>query len=190
MKLCSCSYSWPREQICMLNQPNLSKLQVAESVTGTPNSNQCSVHPISQSSFEENASIWLTAPEAAQYLKINVRTILLWARQGRIKAYALSGTKRHLWRFRSSELASAFAKSSVDCLHAAVRTKEKIQMVRKRNQHGSIRILSRKSGDVFEYRYYRTRADRKARSSKLRCRSCDRTQSRGGGLGKAAKNGL
>jgi integrase len=32
-------------------------------------------------------------------------------------------------------------------------------MVRKRNQHGSMRVLSRKTGDVFEYRYYRTRAD-------------------------------
>jgi integrase len=32
-------------------------------------------------------------------------------------------------------------------------------MARKRNQHGSIRVLSRKSGDVFEYRYYKTRAD-------------------------------
>jgi hypothetical protein len=34
-------------------------------------------------------------------------------------------------------------------------------MVRKRNQHGSMRVLSRKTGDVFEYRYYRTRADGK-----------------------------
>lgn len=32
-------------------------------------------------------------------------------------------------------------------------------MVRKRNQHGSMRVLSRKSGDVYEYRYYRTRCD-------------------------------
>ena len=32
-------------------------------------------------------------------------------------------------------------------------------MVRKRNQHGSMRVLSRKTGDVFEYRYYRIRAD-------------------------------
>src|SRR5580698_863204 len=32
-------------------------------------------------------------------------------------------------------------------------------MVRKRNQHGSMRVRSRKTGDVFEYRYYRTRAD-------------------------------
>ena len=34
-------------------------------------------------------------------------------------------------------------------------------MVRKRNQHGSMRVLHRKSGDVFEYRYYRTRVDGK-----------------------------
>jgi integrase len=34
-------------------------------------------------------------------------------------------------------------------------------MARKRNQHGSIRVLSRRSGDVFEYRYYKTRADGK-----------------------------
>src|SRR5215831_249778 len=34
-------------------------------------------------------------------------------------------------------------------------------MVRKRNQHGCIRVVHRKSGDVFEYRYYRIRADGK-----------------------------
>jgi integrase len=34
-------------------------------------------------------------------------------------------------------------------------------MVRKRNQHGSMRVLSRKSGGVFQYRYYRIRADGK-----------------------------
>ena len=34
-------------------------------------------------------------------------------------------------------------------------------MVRKRNQHGSMRVLSRRSGDVYEYRYYRTRVDGK-----------------------------
>jgi len=34
-------------------------------------------------------------------------------------------------------------------------------MVRKRNQHGSMRTVSRKSGPVYEYRYRRTRADGK-----------------------------
>ncbi len=41
---------------------------------------------------------WLTAREAARYLKVKVRMVLLWARQGKVKAYPLSGTKRHVWR--------------------------------------------------------------------------------------------
>ena len=41
---------------------------------------------------------WLTAVEAAQYLKVRVRTLLLWVRQGKVKAFALSGTKRRVWR--------------------------------------------------------------------------------------------
>jgi len=32
---------------------------------------------------------WLTAVEAAQYLKVKVRTLLLWVRQGKVKAFAL-----------------------------------------------------------------------------------------------------
>jgi excisionase family DNA binding protein len=43
---------------------------------------------------------WLTPWEAAQHLKTKPRTLLLWVRQGRVKSYALSGTKRHVWRFR------------------------------------------------------------------------------------------
>src|SRR5215831_21149041 len=34
-------------------------------------------------------------------------------------------------------------------------------MARKRNQHGSMRVLPRNSGDVYEYRYYRTSVDGK-----------------------------
>ena len=41
-------------------------------------------------------SEWLTASEAAQYLKVKVRTLLLWVRQGKVKAFALSGTKRRV----------------------------------------------------------------------------------------------
>jgi excisionase family DNA binding protein len=47
---------------------------------------------------------WLTAREAAQYLNVKVRTILLWARQGRVKAYALTGTQRRIWRFLHADL--------------------------------------------------------------------------------------
>lgn len=52
---------------------------------------------------------WLTAKEAALYLRANHRTILLWARQGRIKGHRLTSTKRSVWRFKREELDMAFA---------------------------------------------------------------------------------
>lgn len=56
---------------------------------------------------------WLTASEAASYLKVKTRTLLLWVRQGQVKAFALSGTKRHVWRFRCSDLDQALKPSLV-----------------------------------------------------------------------------
>jgi excisionase family DNA binding protein len=56
---------------------------------------------------------WLTAGEAAQYLKVKTRTLLLWVRQGRVKAFALSGTKRRVWRFRRHDLDAALLESPV-----------------------------------------------------------------------------
>jgi helix-turn-helix protein len=47
---------------------------------------------------------WLTATEAARYLKIEPRTLLLWARQLQVKGYILSGTRRITWRFLRSDL--------------------------------------------------------------------------------------
>ena len=47
---------------------------------------------------------WLTATEAALYLKVQPRTILKWAKERRIPAHALSGAKRITWRFLKSEL--------------------------------------------------------------------------------------
>jgi excisionase family DNA binding protein len=58
-------------------------------------------------------SEWLTASEAARYLKVKVRTLLLWARQGKVKAFALSGTKRHVWRFRQADLDTMLLESAV-----------------------------------------------------------------------------
>jgi excisionase family DNA binding protein len=49
-------------------------------------------------------SDWLTASEAAAYLKVAHRTILEWAKTGRIPAHRLSGTLRCTWRFRADEL--------------------------------------------------------------------------------------
>jgi len=47
---------------------------------------------------------WLTAKEAAAYLKVNHRTVCQWAKQGKIPAHALSGTMRRTWRFSRREL--------------------------------------------------------------------------------------
>jgi excisionase family DNA binding protein len=51
-------------------------------------------------------SQWLTATEVADYLKVQSRTVLIWTRQGKVKAYALSGTKRRVWRYLRSDVDS------------------------------------------------------------------------------------
>jgi excisionase family DNA binding protein len=58
-------------------------------------------------------SEWLTAKEAARYLKVKPRTLLLWVRQGKVKGFALSGTKRRVWRFRREDLDATLLESSV-----------------------------------------------------------------------------
>ena len=58
-------------------------------------------------------SDWLTVVEAAHYLKVRPRTLLLWVRQGKVKAFALSGTKRRVWRFRRMDLDAALLESPV-----------------------------------------------------------------------------
>lgn len=58
-------------------------------------------------------SEWLTVAEAAKYLKVKSRTLLLWVRQGKVKAFALSGMKRHVWRFRQADLDAALLEASV-----------------------------------------------------------------------------
>lgn len=55
---------------------------------------------------------WLTAGEAAEYLKINPRTLLTWARERKVPAYKLSGTQRTIWRFLRSELDAMLWSSS------------------------------------------------------------------------------
>jgi excisionase family DNA binding protein len=56
---------------------------------------------------------WLTPAEAAEYLRIETRTVLSWARQGKLKAYTLSGTKRRVWRFLSIDLDAMMRQPSV-----------------------------------------------------------------------------
>ena len=57
-----------------------------------------------QPSITPSAEEWLTAAEAAAHLKVKPRTILQWAKDGKICGHVLSGTKRCTWRFLRSEL--------------------------------------------------------------------------------------
>ena len=69
-----------------------------------------------ESSTTKNPDAWLTANEAATYLKVKPRTILLWARQGKVRAYTLSGTHRHVWRFRQADLDASAIPSPADAV--------------------------------------------------------------------------
>jgi excisionase family DNA binding protein len=57
---------------------------------------------------------WLTANEAAEYVKVQPRTVLQWARERRIPAHRLSGILRCVWRFRKDELDAILCSSSAD----------------------------------------------------------------------------
>jgi excisionase family DNA binding protein len=73
---------------------------------------------LNQPNAEKHRSAWLTAGEAARYLSVEPRTVLVWARQGKLKGFKLSGTKRHIWRFRHCDLDAMLTGPSV-----ALRTK-------------------------------------------------------------------
>ena len=50
-------------------------------------------------------SEWMTTEEAAAYLKMETtRALLRLVRLGRVRGYVLSGTRRHVWRFRKEDL--------------------------------------------------------------------------------------
>jgi hypothetical protein len=46
-------------------------------------------------------------------LRDQLRSVLMWARDGQVKGYTLSGTKRHVWRFRRIDLDSMMVVPSV-----------------------------------------------------------------------------
>jgi excisionase family DNA binding protein len=70
---------------------------------------------------------WLTAEEAAKYLKVKTRSLLLWVRQGKVQAYALSGIRRRVWRFRQQDLDEAlFAQAVIASQSPAVLKERKV----------------------------------------------------------------
>jgi excisionase family DNA binding protein len=56
---------------------------------------------------------WMTVAEAAQYLRVEPRTLALWARQGKVRGHVLSGTRRNLWRFLRDDLDATMRLPSV-----------------------------------------------------------------------------
>lgn len=61
----------------------------------------------------QTQSNWMTASEAADYLRVKPATLLLWTRQGKVQGRILSGTRRHVWRFQTSDLDAMLAAPSV-----------------------------------------------------------------------------
>jgi excisionase family DNA binding protein len=86
--------------------------------------NRASGQSVARGPFDAERPTWLTAAEAATYLNLKVRTILLWARQGKVKAYALTGRQRRIWRFLQVDLdAIVIQKKPCGKLGAAVRAR-------------------------------------------------------------------
>jgi excisionase family DNA binding protein len=63
--------------------------------------------------MENLNSNWLTANEAAGYLRVKPATLLMWAREGKVKGFTLSGTHRHVWRFQHVDLDAMLTAPSI-----------------------------------------------------------------------------
>jgi len=63
--------------------------------------------------MENLNSNWLTANEAASYLNVKPATLLMWARQQKVKGFILSGTSRHVWRFQTVDLDAMLSSPSI-----------------------------------------------------------------------------
>lgn len=55
---------------------------------------------------------WLNTTEAAQHLRIKPRTLVVWAREGKVPGHRLSGNQRVTWRFLRHELDAMLNPSS------------------------------------------------------------------------------
>jgi excisionase family DNA binding protein len=73
-----------------------------------------------QPAISHSAEEWLTASEAAAHLKVKPRTILQWAKDGKIRGHVLSGTKRCTWRFLRSELDAILAAPSAALVNGRI----------------------------------------------------------------------
>ena len=89
----------------MLNHAPQFGAQRLKRQDGTPaDSRHPDHHPPDTQLAQPSSDGWLTPAEGAAYLRVNTRTLLSWARLGKVRGHTLSGTKRHVWRFRRSDL--------------------------------------------------------------------------------------
>ena len=65
---------------------------------------------------------FVDAQKAADFLNLRRRRLLELARAGSIPAYPIGDGRRRVWRFRLSEIASAFAARRIQNDDAPVRT--------------------------------------------------------------------
>jgi excisionase family DNA binding protein len=66
----------------------------------------------SQFAHSAETTHWLTADQVAAYLQVERRTVLKWANSGKLKGYALSGTRRRTWRFLKVDVDGILSLSS------------------------------------------------------------------------------
>lgn len=64
------------------------------------------------------AETFLTRDEVAQLLRVNIRTVERWLKNGSLKGYKLGDGKTSLWRIPEAELKNFLRKHANDTKHA------------------------------------------------------------------------
>ncbi|HRH55416.1 MAG TPA: helix-turn-helix domain-containing protein [Candidatus Paceibacterota bacterium] len=64
------------------------------------------------------AETFLTRDEVAQLLRVNIRTVERWLKNGSLKGYKLGNGKTSLWRIPEVELKNFLRKHANDTEHA------------------------------------------------------------------------
>lgn len=90
-------------------KPSLERLRSSgfRLIVLTNSAEKAAKQAIESAGFMSALCEWMTAAEAAAYLRTKPRTLLKWVREGSIKAWPLHGAKRRTWRFRKEDLDSA-----------------------------------------------------------------------------------
>jgi integrase len=94
--------------------------------------------------------------EAADFLHLPPPRVIELARSDLIPAYAIAGTQRRLWRFRTSELSCLCSRSGYNANGSLTCLKEKSRMAQ-RHQRGWLKKEQRKEGETWMLFFRTTR---------------------------------